>query len=113
MYLKLVIDEIERGGVNGINITININYWSISISTILLLIIILSCRPSMPYKIDLSYILNEDTQPVIRAIGVSHTACKYEFRQDIRSHSWMEECIFIFIIYVVETTVVAITRVHL
>ena len=29
-----------------------------------------------------------DTQPVIRAIGVSHTACKYEFRQNIRSHSW-------------------------
>ena len=34
------------------------------------------------------YILNEDTQPVIRAIGVSHTACKDEFRQNIRSHSW-------------------------
>ena len=31
---------------------------------------------------------NEDTQPVIRAIGVSHTACKDEFRQNIRSHSW-------------------------
>ena len=28
-----------------------------------------------------TYILNEDTQPVIRATGVSHTACKYEFRQ--------------------------------
>ena len=24
----------------------------------------------------------------IRAIGVSHTACKDEFRQNIRSHSW-------------------------
>ena len=34
------------------------------------------------------YILNEDTQLVIRAIGVSHTACKDEFRQNIRSHSW-------------------------
>ena len=34
-----------------------------------------------------TYILNEDTQPVIRAIGVSHTACKDEFRQNIRSHS--------------------------
>ena len=33
-------------------------------------------------------ILNEDTQPVIRAIGVSHTACKDEFRQNVRSHSW-------------------------
>ena len=28
-----------------------------------------------------TYILNEDTQPVIRAIGVSRTACKDEFRQ--------------------------------
>ena len=35
-----------------------------------------------------TYILNEDTQPVIRAIVVSHTACKYEFRQSIRSHRW-------------------------
>ena len=34
------------------------------------------------------YTLNEDTQPVIRAIGVSHTACKDEFRPNIRSHSW-------------------------
>ena len=33
-------------------------------------------------------ILNEDTHPVIRAIGVSHTACKDEFRQNLRSHSW-------------------------
>ena len=31
---------------------------------------------------------DEGTQPVIRATGVSHTACKYEFRQNIRSHSW-------------------------
>ena len=29
----------------------------------------------------MTYILNEDTPPVIRAIGVSHTACKDEFRQ--------------------------------
>ena len=35
-----------------------------------------------------TYILNEDTQPVIRAIGVSHTACKDEFRQNIWPHSW-------------------------
>ena len=34
--------------------------------------------------------LNEDTRAVIRAIGVSHTACKYEFRQNIRSHNWSE-----------------------
>ena len=33
-----------------------------------------------------TYILNEHTQPVIRAIGVSHTGCKYEFRQNIRPH---------------------------
>ena len=26
-------------------------------------------------------ILNEDTHPVIRAIGVSHTACKDDFRK--------------------------------
>ena len=35
-----------------------------------------------------TYILNEDTQPVIRAIGVSHTTCKDKFRQNIRSPSW-------------------------
>ena len=35
-----------------------------------------------------TYILNEDTQPVMRAIGVSHTACKDEFRRNLRSHSW-------------------------
>ena len=32
-----------------------------------------------------TYILNEDTHPVIRAIGVSHTSCKYKFRQNLRS----------------------------
>ena len=26
--------------------------------------------------------------PLLRAIGVSHTACKDEFRQNIQSHSW-------------------------
>ena len=38
-----------------------------------------------------TYTLDEDTQPVIRAIaiGVSHTACKDEFRQNIRCHSWI------------------------
>ena len=30
----------------------------------------------------------EVTLPTIRAIGVSDTACKDEFRQNIRSHSW-------------------------
>ena len=30
-----------------------------------------------------TYILNEDTQSVIRAIGVSHTACKDEFRRKV------------------------------
>ena len=34
-----------------------------------------------------TYILNEDTQPVIRVIGVSHTACQDEFRQNLLSHS--------------------------
>ena len=38
-----------------------------------------------------TYIVNEDTPPVIRAIGVSHTACKNEIRQNILSHSW---CVF-------------------
>ena len=39
-----------------------------------------------------TYILNEDTQLVMRAIGVSHTACKDEVRQHILSHSsW---CVF-------------------
>ena len=28
------------------------------------------------------------TQPVIRAIGVSHTACKEVFPQNFRSHNW-------------------------
>ena len=28
-----------------------------------------------------------NTQPVIRAIGVSHTACEDEFRRNLRSHS--------------------------
>ena len=33
---------------------------------------------TMQFQGELStYILYEDTQPVIRAIGVSHTACKY------------------------------------
>ena len=31
------------------------------------------------YNLKPGYILNEDTQPVIRVIGVSHTACKDEF----------------------------------
>ena len=35
-----------------------------------------------------TYILNEDTQPEIRAIEISHTACKDEIRQNLRSHSW-------------------------
>ena len=34
-----------------------------------------------------TYILNEDTNQVIRAIGVSHTACKDEFRQNLRFYS--------------------------
>ena len=34
-----------------------------------------------------TYILNQDTQPIKRAIGVSHTACEDEFKQYIPSHS--------------------------
>ena len=37
-----------------------------------------------------------DTNPVIRAIGVSHKASKDEFRQNIRSHSWS---VFSFLLY--------------
>ena len=42
-----------------------------------------------------TYVLNEDTQLVIRAIGVSHTACKDEFRRNLRSHSWSAFSFFI------------------
>ena len=31
----------------------------------------------------------------MRAIGVSHTACKYEFRRNRRSHSWSVGYFFI------------------
>ena len=34
------------------------------------------------------------THPVTRAIRVSHTACKHDFRRDPRSHSWSEFLIF-------------------
>ena len=37
-----------------------------------------------------TFIHKEDTQPVIRAIGVLHTACEDEFRQNIRSHSYVD-----------------------
>ena len=40
-------------------------------------------------------ILNEHTHPVIRAIGVPHTAWKDDFRQDLRSHS---RSVFLFLI---------------
>ena len=40
---------------------------------------------------------NEDTQLVIRAIGVSHTACKDEFRRNLRFHSWSVFSFFIII----------------
>ena len=36
----------------------------------------------------------KDTQPVIRAIGVSHTACKYEFRRNLRPRSWSVFLVF-------------------
>ena len=40
-------------------------------------------------------ILHEDTHLVIRATGVSHTACKDEFRRNLRSHSWYVFSFFI------------------
>ena len=43
------------------------------------------------------YVLNEDTQPVIRAIGVSHTARKDEFTT--KSSISQLGCIFIFMRY--------------
>ena len=42
----------------------------------------------------LNNILSEDTQPVIRAIGELHTACKDECRQNLPSHNWS---VFIYI----------------
>ena len=50
--------------------------------TLLTLMVTLQLQGESP-----TYILYEDTQPVLRAIGVSHTACKDEFPQNIRSHS--------------------------
>ena len=44
-----------------------------------------------------TYILNEDTQLVMRAIGVSHTACKDEFRRNLQSHSWSVFSFFIIV----------------
>ena len=44
-----------------------------------------------------TYILNEDTQPVIRAIGVSHTACEDAKIPTKYSISQLE-CILIFLI---------------
>ena len=41
------------------------------------------------------HILNEDTQLVMRAIEVSHTACKDEFRRNLRSHCWSVFSFFI------------------
>ena len=54
-----------------------------------------------------TYILDEDTQPVIRAIGVSHTACKDEFRQNPRSHSWS-----VFPIFIIEYTWCLVSGIH-
>ena len=48
--------------------------------TLLILIATLYLQEESPANI-----LNEDTKPVIRAIWV-HTACKYEFLKNIRSH---------------------------
>ena len=44
-----------------------------------------------------------DTQLVIRAIGVSNTACRDEFRRNLRSHSW-RSVFSLFIIITIITT---------
>ena len=46
-----------------------------------------------------------DTYPVVRAIGVSHTACKYEFRRNLRYHSW-SVFLFLFFIFLLYTSFV-------
>ena len=46
-------------------------------------------RPEQKQRVDTVTIqMLGNTQPVTRAIGVSHTACKDGFRQNIQSHSW-------------------------
>ena len=40
------------------------------------------------------------SNPARRAIGVLHSACKYEFRRNLRSYGW--SVILIFIIYTVQ-----------
>ena len=42
------------------------------------------------------FLLDETVYAYICAIGVSHTACKHEFRRKLQSHSWI---VFFFIIY--------------
>ena len=54
-----------------------------------------------------------NTHPVTRAIGVSHTACKDEFRRNVPSYRWsffffFFSCIFIVVAVVVVVLVVAI-----
>ena len=49
------------------------------------------------------------THTIIRAIGVSHTACKDEFRQNLRSHSWSVFSfinIYIYMCLPVDTTII-------
>ena len=43
--------------------------------------------------------LMRDTHPIIRALGISHTACKYEFRRNLRSHT---SSVFLFFIIRIE-----------
>ena len=61
--------------------------------TLLTLIATLQLQGESPTSI-----FNEDAQHAIkRAIGVSHTACKHDFRQNIRSHRWS---VFSFLLYI-------------
>ena len=40
-----------------------------------------------------------DTQLVMRAIGVSHTACKDEFRRNLLSYSWSVVSFFLILMF--------------
>ena len=61
--------------------------------TLLALIATLQFQREFP-----TYVLDKDTRPVIiRAIGVSHTACEDEFRQNLRFYSWS---VFLFLLHV-------------
>ena len=59
----------------------------------------------VPRGVAAYFILNEDTLRNTRDRSITHTAWKDEFRQNLRSHSWMESIftvvVLMFIIVVV------------